>query len=104
MPMINSHLVPEVWALLPPQSIMLSMAALTQRSREALIKDWSQLFPRPSYNQYPPGPTPSPLDGSEQVYSRVHPPDESLERLPDCPRLLEGPRGRELVPPLRFGT
>ena len=62
--MINSHLVPEVLALLPPQSLMLiTYSALKKRVREALIADWSRLFPPPAYYRHPPTLHPRPFMG-----------------------------------------
>ena len=46
MRMINAHLVPEVPALLAPQSMMTSTyPALKTSIREALIEHWSRLLP-----------------------------------------------------------
>jgi len=55
MPMINSHLVPEVSAHLPRQALMISTyVAIKIRLRKALIEDWSRLFPPPAYSLHPP--------------------------------------------------
>jgi len=49
VPMINSHLVPELASLLAPQSLTLSTySALKKRVSEALIEDWSRQFPPPA--------------------------------------------------------
>ena len=48
MPMINADLVPRATPNLPPQYVMGSTySALKKRVREALIEDWSRLFPPP---------------------------------------------------------
>jgi len=53
--MINVPLVPEVSPNLPPQSLMESTySALKKRVRDALIEDWSRLFPPPAYYHHPP--------------------------------------------------
>jgi len=50
---INTHVLPEISALLPPQSLMTSTySALKKWVREALIEDWSQLFPLPAYDHH----------------------------------------------------
>ena len=55
LPIINSHLVPEMATLLPPKSLMLSTnCALKERVREALIEDWFRLLPLPAYYLDPP--------------------------------------------------
>ena len=51
-----------------------------------------------------PSPTPPPLYGVGKVHSRANPPNESREKLPGGTSFLEGPRGRYLLPPLRFGA
>jgi len=48
VPMINADLVPRATPNLPPQYVMGSTySALKKRVREALIEDWSRLFPPP---------------------------------------------------------
>jgi len=64
MPMINAHLVPEVLPNLPPQSLMESTYSdLKKRVREALIEDWSRLFPAPAHYHDPPALYPRPIMG-----------------------------------------
>jgi len=64
LPMINSGLVPEISALLLPQSLMTRMySALKKSVREGLIEDWSGLFPPPSYYYPPPPIQPHPFMG-----------------------------------------
>jgi len=64
MPMINAHLVPQVLPNLPTQSPMESTySALKTRVREALIEDWSRLFPPPAYYHHPPALHPRPFMG-----------------------------------------
>ena len=46
VPMINAHVVPAGSPNLPPRSLMeRTYSALMKRVREALIEDWSRLFP-----------------------------------------------------------
>jgi len=88
MPMINAHLGPEVSALLHPQSQMMSTySALKKRVREALVEEWSRLFP-PCLLLPPPCLTPSPLYGPRQVHGRADPPNDSREWLPPWTPLL----------------
>jgi len=60
--MMNAHLVPEVSALLPLQPLMTSTdPGLKKRVREALIEDWSRLFPPSVYLHHPPALHPHPF-------------------------------------------
>ena len=64
MPMINTHLLPELADLLPPPSLMTNTySALKKKFREALVEDWSQLFPLPAYYHHPPAIHPGPFMG-----------------------------------------
>jgi len=104
MPMINAHLVPEVSSNLTRQSLMENTSsAVKKRIREALIEDWSRLFP-PYLLSPPPSPSSTPLYGLGLVHGRANPPNKSWEKLPAGTALLEGPWGRYLLPPLRFVT
>jgi len=50
MGMINEHQGPELWALLPPSSLMTgTYSALKKRVRLVLIGDWNRLFSLPAY-------------------------------------------------------
>ena len=85
--MINSHLVPEVSALLPPHSLMTSTySALKKRVREALIEDWSQLFPPPPYTHHPPTLHPHTFMGLRKcVAGRIHQMRAGKSYLPALP-------------------
>ena len=74
VPMINTHLVPEVLPNLPLQSLMESTySALKKRVRQALIEDWSQLFPTPAYYHHPPVLHPRPFMGlGKFIVGRIH--------------------------------
>jgi len=100
LPMINSHLVHEIATLLPAQSLMLSIySALKKRIREALIEDWSRLFPPPAYYHHRPALHPGPLMGrskfmagriyemrAEKSYLAAHPSWSTREVDTFCPR------------------
>jgi len=72
--MINAHLVPEVFANLPQQSLMQNTySALKTRVREALVEDWCRLFPHPAYYHHPPALHPRPFMGlGKFVAGRIH--------------------------------
>ena len=74
MPMINSHLVCPA-PNLPPQSLMdNTYSVLKKRIREALLKEWSSLFPTPGYYLHPPALQPKPFMGLNKfVAGRIHP-------------------------------
>jgi len=100
MPMINGHLVPEVLALLAPQSLRACMySALKKRVREALIEDWCRLFPPPAYYHHPAALHPRPFMGlgkfnagriplmrSGKSYVAAHPSCRAPEAATSCPR------------------
>jgi len=75
MPMINAHLVPEVSALLLPQSLMTSKyTGLKKRVRQALIEDWSRLFRPSAYYHHPPALHPCPFMAlGKFIAGRIHP-------------------------------
>jgi len=72
--MINAPLVPEVFHNLPPQSLIESRySALKKRVREALIEDWSRLFPPPAYYHHPQALHPCPFMGlGKFIAGRIH--------------------------------
>jgi len=101
MPMINSHLVPEVSAVLSRQALMLNPEEESQGSaHRGLGASLSPtlIVPPPS------GPSPTTLHGARQIYGRANPQDESREKRPGQGPLLEGPCDRHLVPLLQSGT
>jgi len=73
MPMIISHLVCPA-PNLPPQSLMdNTYSALKKRMREALLEEWSSLFPTPGYYLHPPALQPRPFMGlGKFVAGRIH--------------------------------
>jgi len=52
----------------------------------------------------PPSSAPSPIYGPGQVHSKTDTSDKNLEELHGGTPLMEGPRGRHLLPPLWLGT
>jgi len=73
MPMINSHLVSLALAV-PPQSLMdNTYSALKKRIREALLEEWSLLFPIPGYYHHRPALSPRPFMGlGKFMAGRIH--------------------------------
>jgi len=73
MPMINSHLVCPAPSL-PLESLMDSTySALKKRVREALLAEWSSLFPTAGYYLHPPALQPRPFMGlGKFVAGRIH--------------------------------
>jgi len=93
LPKIHAHLIPEVSALLPQQSLMTSMySAWKKRVIMVLIEEWSGLFPPPCLLSPPPSPTPWPLYSPGQVHGRANQPNESREKLPGGTCILQGTR------------
>jgi len=100
MPMINAHLVPEVLPNLPLRSLMeRTYSALKKRLRQALIEDWSRLYPPPAYYHDPPAIHPRPFMGlgkfmagrlhqmrAGKSYLVAHPSWRALEADTACPR------------------
>lgn len=100
MPMTNSHLVPEVSAFLPPQSLIMSTySALKNRVQEALIEAWSRLLPPPASCDHPTALHPRPFVGLSKFvagwmhqmrawksYLAVHPSYRAPQANTSCPR------------------
>lgn len=64
MPTINTDLVPELSALLPPPSLMTrTYSVLKKRVMEARIEHWSQRFPPLAYYYHSPAIHPPPFMG-----------------------------------------
>ena len=99
MPMINSHLLYPPTTL-PPQSIMnATYSALKKRVREALLKEWANLFPTPGYYHHLPELNPQAFMGlgkfiagrldqmrAGKSYLAAHPTWKSPDADTSCPR------------------
>ena len=73
MPMINSHLISSAPSALPQSLIDNTYSALKKRVREALLEEWSLLFPTPGYYHHLPALDPRPFMGlSKFITGRIH--------------------------------
>jgi len=73
MPMINSHLVSQALAVPPPSLMDNTYSALKKRMREALLEEWSRLFPAAGYYHHPPSLSLRPFMGLNKfIAGRIH--------------------------------
>lgn len=73
VPMVNSHLVSSALAVPPQYRMDNTYSALKRRVREALIEEWSLLFPTPGYYHHGPASSPRPFMGlGKFMAGRIH--------------------------------